>query len=64
MSEPKSWTRAELTNDAEASRALLRKQRLDEPLALYSEFFNNFVPISHRIIVWKYTMCKVHTGPP
>lgn len=50
MSEPKSWTRAELTNDAEVSRALFRKQRLDEGLALYSEFFNNFVPIFRRII--------------
>ena len=50
MSEPKSWTRAELTNDAAASRMLFRKQRLDEPLALYSEFFNHFVPIFRRII--------------
>ena len=29
---------------------MFRKQRLDEPLALYSEFFNDFVPIFGRII--------------
>ncbi len=50
MSEPKRWTQAELTDDARVSRALFRRQRLDEPLALYSEFFNHFVPIFRRII--------------
>ena len=50
MSEPKHWTQSELTRDAEASRDVFRKQRLDEPLALYSRFFNEFVPIFGRII--------------
>ena len=50
MSEPKRWTRSELTRDAETSRELFRKQRLDEPLALYSTFFDEFVPVFGRII--------------
>ena len=50
MNEPKSWSLEELTSDSETSRELFRKQRLDEPLALYSEFFNDFVPVFGRII--------------
>ena len=50
MSGPKSWTPAELTIDAGTSRALFRQQRLDEPLALYSKFFDEFVPVFGRLI--------------
>ena len=50
MNEPKSWSLEELTSDSETSRELFRKQRLDEPLALYSEFFNDFIPVFGRII--------------
>lgn len=50
MNEPKRWTLEELTNDSDISRELFRKQRLDEPLALYSEFFHDFVPVFGRII--------------
>lgn len=50
MKEPRRWTREELASDSGISRESFRKQRLDEPLALYSEFFNAFVPIFGRII--------------
>ena len=50
MNEPKIWSLEELTRDSETSRELFRKQRLDEPLALYSEFFNDFIPVFGRII--------------
>ena len=50
MKEPRRWAREELTTDSGISREAFRKQRLDEPLALYSEFFNAFAPIFGRII--------------
>lgn len=50
MKEPRRWAREELTTDSGISRESFRKQRLDEPLALYSEFFKAFVPIFGRII--------------
>lgn len=50
MSEPRNWTRAELTDDAATARTLFRRQRLDEPLALYSHFFNAFVPVCGAVI--------------
>ena len=45
MSEPRKWTLAELTRDAEEAKALFRQQRLDESRGIYSRFFNTFAPI-------------------
>ena len=39
-----------MTADAVKARALFRRQRLDEPLALYSRFFNAFVPVFGAVI--------------
>lgn len=39
-----------MTADAAKARALFRRQRLDEPLALYSRFFNAFVPVFGSVI--------------
>ena len=50
MSEPKNWTLAELTSDTETAKELFRQQRLDEPLELYSRFFETFAPIFSTII--------------
>lgn len=50
MNAPRTWTLPELKRDAEAAKALFRKQRLDEPLALYSRFFAAFVPVFGAII--------------
>lgn len=50
MSVPRKWTLSELRRDAETAKALFRKQRLDEPLALYSRFFTAFVPVFGAVI--------------
>ena len=50
MNEPESWTLDELTRDAGRAKELFRRSRLDEPLALYSEFFNTFAAIFGGII--------------
>lgn len=41
---------AELTSDTETAKTLFRQQRLDEPLELYSQFFETFAPIFSNII--------------
>lgn len=50
MSEPEIWTLEELTADAETAKALFRRRRLDEPLELYSRFFDEFVPVFDAMI--------------
>ena len=50
MSEPRKWTSAELTRDAEEAKALFRQQRLNEPRGLYTQFFDAFAPIFDRMI--------------
>ena len=50
MREPRIWTPAELADDAETARTLFRRQRLDEPLALYSRFFDVFVPVFATLV--------------
>lgn len=50
MNAPRTWTLPAPRRDAEAAKALFRKQRLDEPLALYSRFFAAFVPVFGAII--------------
>lgn len=50
MSEPEIWAPEELTADAETAKALFRRRRLDEPLELYSRFFDEFVPVFDAII--------------
>lgn len=50
MVEPKQWTLAELTRDAEAAKTLFRRRRLDEPLQLYSAFFDTFKRVFGELI--------------
>ncbi len=50
MADPRIWTPQELRADAEEATAIFRKQRLDEPLELYSDFFQAFVPVFNDII--------------
>jgi XamI restriction endonuclease len=50
MSNPKKWTLEELKNDADQARAQFRLERIDEPLELYSEFFDTFVPIFAELV--------------
>lgn len=50
MSEPRFWTPAELEADAARARGLFRQARLDEPLSLYSQFFEAFVPVFTELI--------------
>lgn len=50
MVEPKQWTLAELTKDAEAAKTLFRRRRLDEPLQLYSAFFETFKRVFGELI--------------
>ena len=45
MNEPGNWTPAELAHDATEARETFRRQRLDEPLELYSRFFEAFAPL-------------------
>ena len=50
MNEPKTWTLAELEADSRRARELFRQTRLDEPLGLYSQFFDAFIPIFEGLI--------------
>lgn len=63
MNEPRSWTLHELTRDAETARGLFRRARLDEPLALYSQFFSTFVPILGTIIDRLPTLASATADP-
>ena len=50
MTEPKYWTLPELTQDAEAAKSLFRKRRLEEPLQLYTEYFESFKEVFDILI--------------
>jgi hypothetical protein len=50
MQQPKQWTLAELTTDAATAAAEFRRRRLDEPLSLYSSFFDAFCPIFRSLV--------------
>ncbi len=50
MPDPAQWTMHQLAEDAECARERFRVRRLDEPLALYTEFFDAFAPVFDRLI--------------
>ena len=50
MRSPRNWTTAELAQDAEQAVAVFRRQRLQEPLELYSQFFESFAPVFADVI--------------
>ncbi|HEY3782613.1 MAG TPA: XamI family restriction endonuclease [Fimbriimonadaceae bacterium] len=50
MINPKIWTLADLKADANLARTGFRHERIDEPLELYSEFFDTFVPIFAELV--------------
>ena len=50
MHEPIQWTIEQLNEDTATGRNRFRAERLEEPLELYSEFFDAFVPIFERLI--------------
>ncbi len=50
MQHPRQWTLAELKTDAATAAAEFRRQRLDEPLSLYSSFFDAFCPVFRSLV--------------
>lgn len=50
MRSPRNWTTAELAQDAEQAVAVFRRRRLQEPLELYSQFFESFAPVFADVI--------------
>ena len=50
MVEPIQWTAQQLGEDAARGREEFRVKRLEEPLELYTEFFEAFVPIFDQLI--------------
>ena len=50
MTEPRRWTAAELARDAEEAEGVFRQGRLQEPLEVYSRFFETFAPIFGNVI--------------
>ena len=50
MNEPRHWTASELARDVERAKTEFRRQRLHEPLDVYSRFFRTFAPIFADII--------------
>jgi hypothetical protein len=50
MQQPKQWTLDELMTDISLSAAAFRRQRLDEPLALYTSFFEAFCPVFRSLV--------------
>ena len=50
MQEPKRWTLDELRTDCANAVASFRRQRLDEPLALYTSFFETFLPVFRSLV--------------
>ena len=61
MAEPVSWTARQLADDARRARDIFRAERLEEPLELYAEFFDLFVPIFSRLIDRIGTLAKEET---
>ena len=50
MKEPRHWTASELARDVEKAKTGFRRQRLHEPLDVYSRFFQTFAPIFADVI--------------
>lgn len=50
MLEPPHWSAQQLRDDAALAGDLLRKERLDEPRELYTQFFDAFLPVFNRLI--------------
>lgn len=50
MNEPRHWTASELARDVEEAKTGFRRQRLHEPLDVYSRFFRMFAPIFADVI--------------
>lgn len=48
--QPKIWTLEELRNQAEEAKSVFRKERIDEPLELYSKFFDTFHSIFDDLV--------------
>lgn len=50
MVEPPLWSAQQLREDADVARERFRSERLDEPLELYTQLFDAFLPIFDRLI--------------
>ena len=50
MQQPRQWTLDELEIDAAHAAEAFRRQRLDEPLGLYTNFFEAFCPIFRSLV--------------
>ena len=50
MAEPPHWSSVQLRADAAFAREVFRTERLSEPLELYTQFFDTFLPIFDDLI--------------
>ena len=50
MAQPRTWSPAELAEDAGAAKGRFRRTRLNEPLERYTRFFDAFTPIFTDLI--------------
>lgn len=50
MTSPPTWSAEQLRRDAAEAQSIFRRERLDEPLELYSRFFEAFAPVFRELI--------------
>ena len=50
MIEPRKWSLQELASDSEEAKALVRKQRLEEPHQIYEKYFQKFRLVFRDIV--------------
>jgi hypothetical protein len=64
MQQPRQWTLDELGADATAAAAAFRCQRLDEPLGLYTGFFDAFCPVFRSLVAQLPTLRRDESALP
>lgn len=50
MTQPITWTLDQLSADADQSQKVFRRERMDEPLELYTRFFDQFTAIFSKLV--------------
>ncbi|MEG8021777.1 XamI family restriction endonuclease [Sphingomonas aerolata] len=50
MKNPTEWTHAQLTADAKDSRGIFRKERIEEPVDKYLEFYDSIEPTAQTFV--------------
>jgi hypothetical protein len=64
MQQPRQWTLDELGTDAAAAADAFRRQRLDEPLGLYTSFFEVFCPVFRSLVAQLPTLRRDESALP